>query len=95
MLRQKREFMNAGMEALGSALNTRKLLLSLWAAMKEQKPNAKELNNTLEGALKVKDSEKKAPKRELPTQRKRLESPRVKKIEKTVKLVNKLYQIKF
>jgi len=88
----RHEFMKSGMEALGSALNTRKLLLSLWDAIKENKPgSATSLLNTLEAALKPEKApvatapEAKKEEKKPTKGKKKLETKRIKKLDKVVK----------
>jgi hypothetical protein len=96
----KREFVKAGMEALGSALNTRKLLLSLWDAIKENKPgSSKTLLNTLEAAIKDPTGKKAAAlkaKEEAKAakfEKKPEAKPEVKKIKKLENKVKKLDKV--
>jgi rubrerythrin len=79
----KHQFMKLGMEALGSGLNERKLLLSLWDAIKENKGNAKALLNTLEAA--VKDPEAKDELVKVADKVKKDSKKSIKKMDKVVK----------
>lgn len=88
--KSRHEFMKAGQEALGSALNTRKLLLSLWDAIKENKPgSSKTLLNTLEAALKPKAVEEKKVAEKPKVKSKKLENKKTKKLDKVIKFSSK------
>ena len=86
----KHDFMKVGQEALGSALNTRKLLLSLWDAIKENKPgSSKTLLNTLETALKPEAVEEKKSADKPKSKAKKLENKKIKKLDKVIKFKGK------
>ena len=76
-------FMKRGMEAVGSGLNQRKLLQSLWAAIQANKGNASALLNTLEASAKPE-----ANAEDKPAFTKK-DKPFVKKMDKVVKFGSK------